>query len=360
MDTLQKARLLSSAGQYDSCGPKVCDVDLQHNLGGVITAKAEHTSCKMFKTLMTNACSFDCKYCVNRSGCSKQKAMYQPKEVVDLMSFLQKKHGVNGLFLSSGVAGDPDKMMERMLEAARMLRFKEKFRGYLHLKVLPGASFEMVKQAAEVADRVSINIEAPNNGVLSELSSNKDLRGDILKRQAWIKKVAPHSGQSTQLIVNDLASDVDILRMMRFEYEKMDLRRVYYSAFAPVKETPLEHKEATPAWREHRLYNVDFLLRKYKFSFAELKESMPEGMLTREDPKLVLARNNFSGRVDVNEASVEELLRVPGIGPVTAHKLQTRKVHKLSELKKLGANIHVASPFISINGDRQRFLREFS
>ena len=361
MGVLEKARLLSDAGRYDSCGPAVCDVDLQNDLGGVITAKAEHAHCRMFKTLMTNACSHDCTYCTNRAGCNKRKTMYEPQELARLFSFLRQKHRVNGLFLSSGVAGDADKTTEKMLEAARMIRHKQRFRGFLHFKVLPGVSKELVKQASEVADRMSVNIEAPNKQVLSELSSNKDFKHDILRRQLWIKKVSKMNNQTTQVIINDMASDKDVLRMMRSEYEHMGLRRVYYSAFTPVRGTPLERARRTPKWRERRLYNLDFLRRSYGFGYKELEGALDDqDMLTREDPKLIMARERYhDGPVDVNEAPYEELLRIPGIGPTTARRLASQKVSSYKGLRGLGANVDAARPFISLNGKRQTTIPSF-
>lgn len=358
---MQKARFLSDAGQYDSCGPKACDVDLQNGLGGVINATAEHKECRLFKTLMTNTCSLDCRYCANRSGCGKRRVAYLPEELSDLFMHLHEKHRINGLFLSSGIAGDADQATERMLEAARLLRHRRGFRGYLHFKVLPGTSYELIKQASELATRMSVNIEAPNKQVLSELASNKDFKHDIIRRQAWVKRLRPPGGQSTQLIVNGLATDEDILRMMRWEYDEMELHRIYYSAFRPVPGTPLEQEKAVPGWREHRLYNADFLYRAYGFSFEELRSVMDGGMLPREDPKLVMARDTFDGPVDINEASYEELLRVPGIGLMTASRLSERRKRVTSylELKRMGANLNLARPFIIVDGKRQRSLLDF-
>ena len=169
------------------------------------------------------------------------------------------------------------------------------------------------------------------------------------------------AGQSTQLIVNNLATDQDILKMIQWEYDEMELKRMYYSAFQPVANTPLEKEEGTPVWREHRLYNVDFLYRQYDFTYKELTSVMDDGMLPREDPKLVMARNNYAGPVDINEASYEELLRVPGIGPVTAKRLTEKKkrIRTYLELRKLGANINVARPFIDVDGKKQLSLTAF-
>ena len=142
MEVFEKIRVLSGAGEFDSCGPKTCEVKVEEGLGGIYYAKAEHKTCKLFKTLMDNSCSFDCKYCGNAKGCAKNKASYEPKELADVFMHLHKKIDVNGLFLSSGVAGDPDKVTEKMIEAVKILRKNYDFNGYIHFKVLPGTSYE--------------------------------------------------------------------------------------------------------------------------------------------------------------------------------------------------------------------------
>lgn len=361
MDVLQKAKILSSAGEYDSCGPKMCQVNIKEGLGGIYHAKAEHKTCRIFKTLMNNSCKFDCKYCSNSTkGCTKKKVSYKPKELVTLFNYLHKNLDVHGLFLSSGIAGDSDKVTEEMIEAVRILRSQYKFKGYVHFKVLPGTSYELVKQASELSTRMSINIEAPNKGVLNELSSCKDYKVDILRRQAWIKKMKLSGGQSTQLILNKLSTDKDILKMVDWEYNNLELRRIYYSSFRPVKGTPLEKEKAEPILRQNHLYNVDFLMRQYGYKIKEFNMIMDNGMLPKEDPKMAIAKANFSGPVDINEASYEELIRVPGIGPKTAKKITTgEKIRKYEDLHNLGGWIERAKPFIEIEGKRQTSLIEF-
>jgi len=359
MNLFEKAKLLGDAGRYDSCGPKQCEVKVDSGLGGIYHAKAEHKTCRLFKTLMDNSCSFDCKYCINASGCDKKKAKYEPQELVTLFDYLHKKLAVDGLFLSSGVAGNPDKVTEKMIEAVRILRFQNKFRGYVHFKVLPGTSYDLIKQASELSTRMSINLEAPNKGVLDELSTCKDYKIDILRRQAWISKL--HKNQTTQIIINNLASDKDVLKMVDWEYNSFNLKRIYYSAFRPVKGTPLENEKAEPMLRQNHLYNVDFLMRGYGYKFKEFNDIMDNGMLPREDPKMALAKANFDSALDVNEASYEELIRVPGIGPKTAMNILRfkGKIKKYEQLHKMGAFVKRAKPFISVDGKRQKMLLEF-
>jgi len=361
MDILKKAQMLSDAGKYDACGPQTCSVNLQNNLGGVISTKAEHKNCKMFKTLMNNSCHFDCNYCVNRAGCQRIKAKYEPEELARLMNNLESKHGVNGLFLSSGVAGNADKATHEMIEAVKILRNKYFFNGYIHFKVLPGTSKSLIQEAAEYSDRMSINIEAPTQSSLGELSSSKTLRTDALRRQAWIKQQGLLAGQSTQMILSEHSTDKEVLRMMKWEYEKMGLKRMYYSAFSPVKNTPFENKVPEKRYREKQLYKVDFLARDYGYSFKEFYSIMDSGMLPNEDPKIALAKEYFSdGRVDVAESNYEELIRVPGIGPRTAQHLMNKKVSSIKELRNLmGSRMLHAMPFLSVKGERQKMLSSF-
>lgn len=363
MNTFEKAKILGDAGRYDSCGPKACEVNIREGLGGIYHAKAENKNCRLFKTLMDNTCKFDCQYCSNsgKSTCKKKKAAYEPKELASLFDKLHKNIAVEGLFLSSGVAGDPDKVTEKMIEAVKIIRFQYKFNGYIHFKVLPGTSYEMIKQASKISTRMSINIEAPNKTAMHELSSCKDYKIDILRRQAWISKLSLRGGQTTQVIINKLSTDKDVLKMTDWEYSALKLRRVYYSAFKPVQGTPLENEKAEPLTRQNHLYNADFLMREYHFKTKELFSIMDSGMLPHEDPKLALAKANFAGAIDINQASYEELIRIPGIGPKTAIKIkaQKTKIKKYEDLHMLGGWVKRAKPFIEIDGKRQTSLIEF-
>jgi predicted DNA-binding helix-hairpin-helix protein len=359
MDILEKAKILTNSGEYDSCGPKMCEVRVKSGLGGIYYAKAEHKTCRLFKTLMTNECKFDCKYCANASSCGR-KVAYEPSELAKVFMHLVKNLDVHGLFLSSGIGADVDTTTEKMLSAVGLLRFKYKFRGYIHFKALPGVSYELIKQASELSTRMSINLEAPNKGILNELSSCKDYKTDILKRQAWISKFRLSGGQATQMILNKLSTDKDVMKMMDWEYDKLNMRRIYFSAFRPVKGTAMENEEAEKLVRQNHLYNVDFLRRNYDYKLKEFFDIMDDGMLPREDPKLALAKANFAGAVDLNEASYNELIRIPGIGPKTASRIVGgARIRKYSDLHRLGGWVERAKPFISVNGVRQKMLMEF-
>jgi predicted DNA-binding helix-hairpin-helix protein len=219
----------------------------------------------------------------------------------------------------------------------------------------------LIKQASELSTRMSINLEAPSKGVLNELSTCKDYKIDILRRQAWISRLCKN--QTTQMIVSKFCTDRDVLKMTKWEYEKIKLKRMYFSAFKPVKGTPLENEKAEPMSRQNRLYNVDFLVRHYSYEFRDFEQIMDNGMLPNEDPKRAWARANFEGGIDANEASYGELIKVPGIGPKTARKIvverKERKIEKPRHLQSKGVILKRARPFLKINGYRQKMLAEF-
>ncbi len=357
MDILQKARILGDAGRYDSCGPKACEVKVQNSLGGLYHAQSELKDCKMLKTLMDNSCSHDCKYCQNSTNCKNKKASYTPDELDKVFTHVQKTLDVNGLFLSSGVAGDADKATEKMIDAVKLVR--KHFRGYVHFKVLPGTSYHLIKEASQYANRMSINIEAPNSSVLSELSTVKDYKTDILRRQSWLAKL--NVNQTTQMMINNMATDKDVLKMVGWEYKTFNLKRIYYSAFRPVHGTPMENEKPGSLLRQNHLYNVDFLLRAYNFKVKEFNLIMADGMLPKEDPKLAMAKVNFDKPIDINDCTYEELIRVPGIGPDTAKKIlfTKEKITSYSQLHNFGGWIKRAKPFIEVDGKRQKMLCEF-
>lgn len=359
MNILEKAKILTEAGSYDSCGPKQCEVNLKEGLGGIYYAKAENKNCKIFKTLMSNTCAYDCKYCGNT--CSKKKVMYEPRELATLFNHVHKNMKVDGLFLTSGVHKDADFMTEKMIESVKILRNEFHYTGYVHFKVLPGASYDLIKQASEISNRMSINIEAPNSSVMSELSSCKNYKTDILRRQAWVSRLNLRSGQTTQMIVNRHSKDKDVLRMMEWEYKNIQLKRMYFSAFRPVEGTKMQNEKAEPMSRQNHLYNVDFLIRCYGYEYKEFVNVMDDGMLPNEDPKVAIARQIFDKPVDINKSSYEELLRVPGIGPVTASRIFEKKgsIRSFADLDNLGVTLERAKPFVSIDGRRQCSLMEF-
>ncbi|MCK5283242.1 MAG: putative DNA modification/repair radical SAM protein [Nanoarchaeota archaeon] len=374
MNTLQKVEILGQSAKWDSCASSASPrkIKTDDRIGnaagcGICHSFTEDGQCiSLWKILYSNVCSFDCKYCANASGCNKNPARFEPEEFAKVFISLYVRNYVEGLFISSAVEKDPDKTTEFMIEAVNLIRKKYKFQGYIHFKVLPGTSYDLIKHASEFSDRMSINLEAPNSSRLSEISSVKDYKIDILRRQAWLKRMKIPSGQTTQLVVGSSdESDLEILKMIDWEYKNIKLKRGYYSAFTPVPKTPLQFKDRTPLKRENRLYNIDFMLRKYHISLNEFKDIMQNEMLPKIDPKVALARNHFDSGIDINESSWDELIRVPGIGPRSASRiLELQKNHieieKKQQLKSIGVVLKRALPFIILNGKRQKMLHEFN
>jgi predicted DNA-binding helix-hairpin-helix protein len=289
---------------------------------------------------------------------------FRPEELAKLFMDLYQRRLVQGLFLSSGIAGNASQTMESMIKTVEILRSHYEFKGYIHLKILPGASFDCVEHACKLANRVSVNMEAPTAQHLAKLSSKKDIYMDILERMRWVKQLIATnerlvpSGQTTQFVVGAAGeTDRDLLRTTDALYHEMGLRRVYFSAFRPVRGSPLEGLRPTSPVREHRVYQADWLLRVYGFSVqdVELALGRSDNLALNKDPKLVIAQKQpWLFPVDVNTGSHDELLRVPGIGPLSAKRiLEAREEHSifsLEQLKKMGVVAKRAAPFIWFQG----------
>lgn len=368
MDTSRKLQIVAAAARFDVCG-------LEASRGASPAAADPHRfiyraalpggGCmSLLKVLQTSVCTNDCAYCVNRAGRDRPRASFQPHELAGLFMELHRKRLVRGLFLSSGVAGSPSRTMQEMVDTVEILRRRHEFAGYVHLKIMPGASQDCVEAACRVANRVSINMEAPTARHLARLSSRKDLYEGIVERMRWAKRAMSASdglvpsGQTTQFVVGAAGeTDRDILRTTGALYREIGLRRVYFSAFRPVADSPLEGQSPTPPMREHRLYQADWLLRVYGFSSPEVELAMGEGgqLSLARDPKATIARRQpWLFPVDINRAGYEELLRVPGIGPVSAARIvETRRGHSifsLLQLARMGVATKRAGRFIWFAG----------
>ena len=368
MNVIEKARILGASSKWDRCNAVSLSRKSEFRRArfpGIYYSDKSGCVVPIFKVLMSNACSFDCKYCQNSACCNKPKAAFTPEELAELFYRLYKNRLVEGLFLSSAVTCDADLAEERMLEAVRLIREKYRFQGYIHLKILPGVSRELLKEACLLADRVSINIEAPSASRLAELSSTKDYKIDLLRRQRWLAKQNLRFGHTTQFVVGAAnESDAEILRMLCWQYKKVGLKRAYFSAFKPLKGTPLEHKEETPDERERRLYMADYLLRKYGFPLKEFEQIMVDGNLPKGDPKIHLAMHYFDAPLDINDASYDELLHVPGIGPKSARRIielreEGKRIRDVKELAALGVVVRRARPFIKIGNSMQSRIGDY-
>ncbi len=374
---LQKLQRLGMAASWDSCGsgkqknPRKSIVPVQYRafIHECSQTQQERKPCRLMKILQSNNCIHECKYCANSTKCNK-KTELKPKELVQAFNFLTKKRLVQGLFLSSAVTRDADTTAEKIIESARILRFKAGFKGYIHLKVLPGMSKEKIREMAELADRLSLNIEVPDGEFLSEIAPTKNFSNDLEKRLKWINELKEKGilkSFTTQFIAGATKeTDLNILKKMHSLYKKTKLYRSYFSAFEPVKGTSLEKTKPENPWREHRLYQADWLLRIYGFKLRELKLALDSnGMLSlHKDPKMAIAVNCPNKHpLDPNNATKEELLQVPGIGPKAAEKIEamkkTAQLTDFNELKKCGVILQRAMPFLQLEGKRQTRITAF-
>jgi predicted DNA-binding helix-hairpin-helix protein len=359
-----KLYALGAGTRYDVCTSSGC-ADVQ----GVCHSFTHDGRCvSLFKTLYTNNCTHQCNYCINASNCSQRAKVfsYTPEELARLTIFLYRSNYIEGLFLSSGAGRDEDVIMEKLIETARLLRNKYRFSGYIHLKILPGASRHHIQEAMELSTRVSVNLEASSSAHMSEMCPTKDYHKDILHRQRFIKslqeKVPLPAGQTTQLVVGAThESDQEIFNRMLYEYRELDIKRAYYSAFCPQKGTAFASREAQPLWREHRLYQIDWLYRVYHFHPQEIEHAFNEdGFLSNSDPKEAIARQIIDEPVDPNTAHYRDLVLVPGIGPSSAKKIiafrKGQKITRKDELANLGVRVKRTTPFLKINGWRDTTL----
>ncbi|MFC5504966.1 MULTISPECIES: putative DNA modification/repair radical SAM protein [Hyphomicrobiales] len=380
---MEKLEILSDAAKYDaSCASSSTTKrnSLKGGLGsttgsGICHSYAPDGRCiSLLKILLTNYCSYDCAFCINRSSSNVRRARFTVEEVVDLTVSFYKRNYIEGLFLSSGIIRSPDYTMAELVRVAQTLREVHCFRGYIHLKLIPSANADLVAQAGLYADRVSINVELPTEVSLERFAPEKrpreisaamgGLRLKIEESKAERAKsrrapVFSPAGQSTQMIVGaDGTSDATILQRSAQLYGSFGLRRVYYSAFSPIpdasRQLPLSEP---PLLREHRLYQADWLTRFYGFEVGEILDDGAGGMLDLTvDPKLAWAlRHRARFPVDVNRADRETLLRVPGLGTKSVGKiLETRRFRRLrlEDVGKIARSITTLRHFIVAEGWR--------
>jgi Predicted DNA-binding protein with the Helix-hairpin-helix motif len=285
----------------------------------------------MLKVLLHGNCSYDCAYCSVRA--CRERVGFAPRELAETFLSLYRAGTVNGLFLSSGIPEDAGGTMADMVGTARILR-AEGYGGYLHLKILPGAGRSDIAEAARYADRISLNAESTGASRLRAISGIKDYSEDIQKRLGWIAAEAP-GRHTTQLVVGAAGeTDAEIFSCMADLYGTVQPARIYYSAFQPLPGTRFAEKPGTPPWRAHRWYQVDTLFREYGYKETELSPLVEDGMLANADPKVLLAQDRDP--VDPATATYEELLRVPGIGPVTARVIvEAREYHPIRQPQDL-------------------------
>ena len=389
MDVLAKLEILTDAAKYDAaCTSSGVRRGFQPGKIGNTTSSiagcchsfsADGRCITLLKVLMTNSCVYDCRYCVNRRSNDTRRAAFTPKELAELTIQFYRRNYIEGLFLSSGVLRSPDYTTEQMIEALRILREDYGFNGYIHAKAIPGTSPELVYRLGLLADRLSVNIELPSEQGLRSLAPDKS-KSAILRPMGLIRDQARQSkseltkykhapafapaGQSTQLIVGATQdTDRHILHLTESLYAKYRLKRVFYSAYVPIVESSLLPSLDTkpPLLREHRLYQADWLLRFYGFRAEELLDEQHPDFNPRIDPKCFWAichPEQFP--VEIMRAEYETLLRVPGIGPVSARRIvSARRVSHLryEDLSRLGVVLKRAQFFITCGGRMRSGLR---
>lgn len=335
-------------------------------LNSVVQVQRPDGPMTVLRTGQTSACERNCRYCPFRAGRDQTpRVTFAPDELAREFEKMARAGVVKGLFLSSGIIGGGAKTMDPMLATVDILRRKYEYRGYIHLKIMPGSEPAQIERAFRLADRVSVNLEGANTDRLAFLAPQKDMRAELLPAMEQVNRLAvelpeivKRPSMVTQFVVGPAGeTDQEILTGVDWLYRKMHLARAYYSKFNPIPNTPLEDYTPTTPARQHRLYQADWLLRFYGFSLTDLPFD-PAGALPAEiDPKLAWAREHLiSQPVEVNRASRADLLRVPGIGPQSAEAiLEGRKTGVLSDLthlSKLGAIANRAAPFILLNGKR--------
>ncbi len=323
----------------------------------------------LVKTVLTSACERNCFYCPFRSGRDFHRETFKPDELAATFLRIYKTGVVEGIFLSSGVAGGGVRTQDRLIDTAEVLRKKLNYRGYLHLKIMPGAEKEQIERAMQLADRVSVNLEGPTTQRLSQLAPQKIFMDELLRPLRIIEEIRKSQpgvrgwnghwpSSTTQFVVGAVGeSDLELLRAADYLHNTLKLARVYYSGFGPVSDTPFEGLSPVDPWRTFRLYQASFLLRDYGFQYEDLPFSGAGQLPLGSDPKLAWAREHLSeSPIDVNGADLQQLLRIPGVGPRSARAILTarrqQRLLNLEDLQQLGAVSKRAAPFILLSGKR--------
>ncbi|KPV53001.1 radical SAM protein [Kouleothrix aurantiaca] len=369
-DIQQKLAILSEEAAEDVTevpATQSIQQGIGHATGFVYNATQEGgAKTRLFKVLQTNACRYACKYCFTSCAIRRQRTTFKPDELATTFVSLNQQKRVDGLFLSSGIVPDANTTMEKMLATVERLRLREGYTGYIHLKLIPGASFEYVERAVELADRVSLNLEAPNQARLDDLAPDKEFASSMWGRLAWAAELMRRARQegrraarslTTQFVVGAVGeSDRELLDTVDRAHRELDLRRAYFSAFHPIARSPFSDMPAEDPIRAARLYQADFMLRDYGFSAADLPFDAG-GLLPRDrTPKQAWAEMHLHEPIEINRASRQQLLRIPGIGPKSADRiLAARRESRLSDishLRALGVTTGWAAPYVLLDGRR--------
>lgn len=333
----------------------------------------------LLKTMMTTACERNCHYCPFRAGRSRtRRVTFSPDEMARAFMDMRRAGAVDGLFLSSGIIGGGVRAQDKLLDTVAIIRQKYAYRGYIHLKIMPGAERDQVYRAMQLADRLSINLEGPTPERLATLAPKKRFAEELLTPLRWMEEIRrerpPHEGwkgrwpsSTTQFVVGAVEeSDLELLSVTHRLIREASLKRAYFSAFSPVRDTPLENHPAEDPWREHRLYQASYLFRDYGFDLEEMPFDARGRLPLDTDPKRAWAEVHlYEEPVEVNRAEREALLRVPGIGPKGADAILAARrratLRSVDDLRRIGVRTKEIEPFVLLDGRRPAYqLRLFT
>ena len=323
----------------------------------------------ILKSLITSVCERNCNYCCFRAGRDFRRVTFKPEEMAGAVVRLTEKGLIRGAFISSGIAGGGMRTQDKLIAMAEHLRLKLHYKGYLHLKLMPGSEYDQVLRAMQLADRVSVNLEGPNTKRLSALAPQKVFLEELLQPLRWVEQIRQKlpgwqgwngrwPSSTTQFVVGAVGeTDLELLSTTAYLNKNVRLARGYFSHFSPTPDTPFENLPACNPWREHRLYQASFLLRDYGFEVEELPFQQAGDLPLETDPKLAWARSNlYEAPLEVNRADRVQLLRIPGIGLKGAQAILSARsrnnLRSLDDLKALGVIASRAAPFILLNGKR--------
>lgn len=360
---------LAPCGQVIQKAPPHRKPDKKASLGISHLIMPGGRSLPALKTMLTTACERDCYYCPFRAGRSYRRHTFTPDEMAKTFMDMQRAGLVKGLFLSSGIVQGGVTTQDKLIDTAEILRKKYQFKGYLHLKIMPGAEKDQVRRAMALTDRLSVNLEAPNDERLALLAPRKDFFAELFQPLRWIEQIRqserPHAtwngrwpSSVTQFVVGAVGeSDLELLVISELLINKYGLNRVYFSAFRPLMNTPLAHLAPENPLRQHRLYQTSFLFRDYGFDLEELPFGPDGNLPLNRDPKQVWAdRHLMESPVELNRAEKHALLRVPGLGPIGVQKLlaarRKGKIGDISDLRRIGIPTKRLLPYVLLDGKR--------
>ena len=379
METFERLKLLTSQmhleSAEDSYYPQL-STRTQHKITVSDAVLPNGKRISLLKSQLSTVCERNCYYCPFRAGRDFQRATFGPEEFAKVFMSLYQAKVAEGIFLSSGIVNNGIFTQDKLIDTADILRNKLSFRGYIHLKIMPGAEFGQVERAMQLADRVSINLEAPTTARLEMLAPRKQFNEELMQPLRWIHQIRRtqpglngwngHWPSSvTQFVVSAVGeTDLELLATTEYLYKQLLLKRTYFSSFNPISDTPLENVPPGSPVREHRLYEASFLIRDYGFNMEELPFNSSGQLPLDVDPKYAWAKLYLLEHpVEINRADKHILLRIPGIGPKIANSiLEARAKNKLShfdELLSFGVNLKRAAPFILIDGKYAAYQTSF-